>query len=567
MNAYIKVIDYYLPEKVITNVDISQKFPEWSEDKIFEKVGIRSRHVAEKNETALDMAEKAVKKLFASDKTLQESVDFILLCTQSPDYKLPTSACILQERLGLPVTVGALDFNLGCSGYEYGLSLAKGLIVSGMAKNVLLVTAETYSKYLHPEDKGNISIFGDAATATVVSTEGFARIGDFSFGTDGSGADELIIKTGGARNPQKSNEVTTDENGHIVSGDHLYMDGGSIFSFTLKQVPKMLRELLEKNALSFDDVGLFIFHQANAYMLEFLRKKLKIEKERFYYCIEDVGNTVSNTVPIALCHALKDGSLKNKSSVLLAGFGVGLSWSACLLNFSQPPVEITIKNYADLDTSEAFMVLKERNSETIRKQMLNQKIIPMETHLAWLKNLKTRDDCKYFLVLADGIPIGNINFTSITKDSCEIGDFIFEKYLSCGYGILFEKIILDFAFFDLNVSEVHCRVLESNKNVYKTHVKYFCFTPDERYSEKREEDGNTFVYNGLSLKKEEWMQNKNPLVQKCLNTFNVEKIMHIQNISSRYDRIHVGGGYRCRVIFSPFPLRKLSCPSLLGGVA
>jgi len=332
MEAFIKAIDYYLPEKVITNKDISERFSEWTPEKIYEKVGIQERHIAGSDETALDMAQKACEKLFASDETLKPTIDFILFCTQSPDYKLPTSACILQNRLGLPINIGALDFNLGCSGYEYGLALAKGLVLGCMAKNVLLVTSETYSKYLHPDDKGNISIFGDAASATIVSTDGFAEIGEFVFGTDGSGADELIVKTGGARFPVKLNEVAKDENEHIISSDHLYMDGGSIFSFTLKQVPKMTQTLLERSNLSMENVDLFIFHQANAYMLEFLRKKLKIEKDRFYYYIENIGNTVSNTVPIALTNAIKDCSLKGKHNVMLAGFGVGLSWSGCILH-------------------------------------------------------------------------------------------------------------------------------------------------------------------------------------------------------------------------------------------
>lgn len=335
MKAYIKAIEYYLPEKTITNADISKKFPEWTEEKIFEKVGIRERHVCGENETALDMAFKACEKLFEKNEDLKESIDYILLCTQSADYKLPTSACILQDRLGLRTNIGALDFNLGCSGYEYGLSLAKGLVVGGMAENVLLVTAEAYSKYLHPEDKGNISIFGDAATATIVSTEGFAEINNFVFGTDGAGCNDLIVKTGGVKYPHKLNEITKDENGHTVSSDHLYMDGGSVFSFTLKQVPKMIKALLEKSSLSMDDINMFIFHQANAYMLEFLRKKLKIENEKFYYCIENMGNTVSNTVPIALYNAIHDNLLKENQNVLLAGFGVGLSWSGCLLKINE----------------------------------------------------------------------------------------------------------------------------------------------------------------------------------------------------------------------------------------
>lgn len=334
MKAYIQSVEYYLPEKIVTNKDISIKFPEWSEEKIFEKVGIRERHIAAEDETALDMAEKVCLKLFENNPTSKENIDFIVLCTQSSDYKLPTSACILQDRLGLPITIGALDYNLGCSGYEYGLALAKGLIIGQMARKVLLVTAETYSKYIHPKDKGNISIFGDAATATIVTTEGFAEICDFSFGTDGSGFGELIVKTGGAKNPEKLEEITLDENEHIVSSDHIYMDGGSIFSFTLKQVPKMIKELLEKSNKNMSDIDLFIFHQANVFILEFLRKKLKIDENKFYYCIEQFGNTVSNTVPIALCNAIKDNTLKDKNDIMLLGFGVGLSWSGCLLKLS-----------------------------------------------------------------------------------------------------------------------------------------------------------------------------------------------------------------------------------------
>lgn len=331
MKAYIKAIDFYLPEKVITNKEISSRFPEWSEDKIYEKVGIKERHICDKNQTALDLAYEAALKLFSKNPHIKEQIDFILFCTQSADYKLPTSACILQNKLGINSTSGALDFNLGCSGYEYGLSLAKGLITGGMAQNILLLTAETYSKYIHPDDKGNLSLFGDAATATIVSTEGFAEINQFVFGTDGKGYDELIVKTGGARYSNRLNSLRKDENNHIVSSDHLYMNGNDIFSFTLKQVPKMVNVLLEKSDLDKEKIDLFIFHQANTYMLEFLRKKMKIDKSKFYYCIENYGNTVSNTIPIALCNAISDGTIKGKKSVLLAGFGVGLSWAGCIL--------------------------------------------------------------------------------------------------------------------------------------------------------------------------------------------------------------------------------------------
>ncbi|MBQ3801858.1 MAG: ketoacyl-ACP synthase III [Treponema sp.] len=331
MKAFIKAVEYYLPEKVLANADIQKAFPDWTEEKIYQKVGIKGRHIAAEDETAADMAQKAAEKLFEKNKGLRERIDFVIFCTQSPDYKLPTSACILQDRLGLSQNVGAFDFNLGCSGYVYGLSIVKGYIDGGMAKNVLLLTGETYSKYIHPQDKSNLSIFGDAASATVVSTEGRLEIGDFAFGTDGGGFEQLIVKAGGARFPGLNSEISVDEDGHIVSGNHLFMDGQSIFSFTLKRIPQLIENTLKKNGLEKKDVDLFIFHQANAFILDYLRKKIGIESERFYYCVETVGNTVSSSIPIALCDALSDGTLIKKKDIMLAGFGVGLSWAGCIL--------------------------------------------------------------------------------------------------------------------------------------------------------------------------------------------------------------------------------------------
>lgn len=333
MKACIKDISYYLPVTVVTNEDIVRDFPEWSVEKIASKVGVNKRHIAAVNETAADMAVEAAHKLFVQGKCNPADVDYLLFCTQSPDYFLPTSACIIQKKLGLRNNIGALDFNLGCSGYVYGLSLSKGLIAAGIAKNVLLLTGETYNKYLHPRDKGNRTIFGDAATATMISTDGMAEIGDFSLGTDGSGAENLIVKSGGMRCPEKQGDLRFDENNNPVSSDYLYMNGSEIFTFTLDNVPPLVTDTLVRNGIDKDDVDLFIFHQANKYMLDFLRKKIKISPERFYYCLSEYGNTVSNTIPIAIVHAMDDGSLTKGNKVLIAGFGVGYSWGGCLLKY------------------------------------------------------------------------------------------------------------------------------------------------------------------------------------------------------------------------------------------
>lgn len=329
MEAYIKAISYYLPEKIITNDDLVKEFPEWTVDKIASKVGVVERHVVNDDETAVDLAVKAGEKLFIEHGIDRESIDFILFCTQSPDYYLPASACVIQEKLNIPTSIGALDFNQGCSGFIYGLLLAKGIVHSKIASNVLLITSETYSKHIHPKDKGNRTIFGDAAAATLISSEGFAKIGNFDTGTDGSGANNLIVKTGGLRNKLQTGDLTFDESGNPISSDHLYMNGGEIFNFTSYAVPLLVEKVLIKNNIKSNDVDLYVFHQANKYMINYLRKLLEIDKDKFYIFMEKVGNTVSSTIPIALHEAQKENLLHG--NILIAGFGVGYSWGGTVL--------------------------------------------------------------------------------------------------------------------------------------------------------------------------------------------------------------------------------------------
>lgn len=329
MKAYIKAISYNLPETVITNKMLVNDFPEWTVEKVASKIGVSQRHVVRKNECASDLAVAAAEKLFTENHINKNEIDFLLVCTQSPDYILPTTACLIQNRLELATTIGALDFNLGCSGFVYGLSLAKGLIISGIASNILLITAETYTRHLHPKDKGNRTIFGDAAAATLISTNGYASIENFSLGTDGRGANNLIIKAGGMRNPLKADDLIFDESNNPRSSDYLFMEGSEIFNFTLEAVPILVADTLSKNNLSKKDIDLFIFHQANKYMMNFLRKKIKIDEDKFFYYIENVGNTVSSTIPIALYEAQKEGKING--NILLAGFGVGYSWGGCVI--------------------------------------------------------------------------------------------------------------------------------------------------------------------------------------------------------------------------------------------
>ena len=331
--AYIKAISYYLPENVVTNEELVKEFPEWSVDKVAQKVGVNSRHLAAKDETAGDMAEKAARKLFEEYQIDPRSIDFLMLCTQSPDYFLPSTACILQNRLGIPTSAGAFDYNLGCSGCIYGMAMAKGLIVAGIAKNVLLLTAETYNKYLHPSDKSNRSIFGDGAAACLISTNGFAEIGEFSLGTDGSGANNLIVKTGASRQKETTGEFMEDDEGHLWYDDYLYMNGGAIFNFTLDAVPAMIQDILTKNGLEKGQIDYFVFHQANKFMLNTIRKVCALPKEKFYVNLVETGNTVSSTVLIGLKDCVDNHVINAGDKVMISGFGVGLSWGGTMLYF------------------------------------------------------------------------------------------------------------------------------------------------------------------------------------------------------------------------------------------
>jgi 3-oxoacyl-[acyl-carrier-protein] synthase-3 len=329
----IKAIEYTLPEKVLTNEELAQIYDSWTPEKILTKTGIAARHIVSVGECASDLAETAAKKLFESGVISPKDIDLILLATQSPDYQLPTTACILQDRLGIPQTAGAFDFNLGCSAYIYGLAIAKGLVNTGVAQNVLLLTAETYTKHIHRLDKSTRTIFGDAAAATLIGHNGHA-IGDFDLGTDGSGKNALIIPSSGARlSRSEATAKEYEDNGSIRSQDNLFMDGAEVFNFSIRVVPQSVKNVLEKHNLALADIDLFVFHQANKFMLDYLRKKINIPREKFYVNMQDIGNTVSATIPIALKRAEEEGRLHKGDKILLSGFGVGFSWGSTIITY------------------------------------------------------------------------------------------------------------------------------------------------------------------------------------------------------------------------------------------
>lgn len=324
--ASLGPIAIHLPERVETNEQLQAEFPQWDMQAIYEKTGIASRHIARDDECASDLAVAATEKLFAENAIERESIDFLLLCTQTPDYPLPTTACLLQERLGLRTNIGAIDFNLGCSGYVYGLSLADGLIRSGAANRILLLTAETYSKYIDSGDRSLRTIFGDGAAATLIEAKEEQTLNAFQFGTDGSGADTLLVAKGGARPAEDAHKP---RHRHRWKSD-LYMDGPSLIGFTVGAVPKLIDSILASAGVTRDEIDYFVLHQATFKMLDQLRLRLEMDEETMPMVLESCGNTVSSTIPIVIDEMRQKGSLPPGKRCMLIGFGVGWSWAGCV---------------------------------------------------------------------------------------------------------------------------------------------------------------------------------------------------------------------------------------------
>lgn len=323
--AAIGPIAVHFPQKVETNADLQAEYPGWDMPLIYEKTGIAQRYIAAPEECASDLAVAAAEKLFAEHGIDRSTIDFILLCTQTPDYPLPTTACLVQHRLGLRTSIGALDFNLGCSGFVYGLSLADGLIRSGAAKRVLLLTAETYSKYIHPTDRSLRTIFGDAACATLIEASDKQTLKAFRFGTDGQGGDMLLCMKGAVR-PKE--DAIKPRHRHRWPSD-LYMDGPSLIDFTVSSIPLLVSDILAEVGLSKEQANFFFLHQATYKMLGQLREQMDVPWEKFPLALKDCGNTVSSTLPILIAQQRKLGQLLPGMKGVLVGFGVGLSWAGC----------------------------------------------------------------------------------------------------------------------------------------------------------------------------------------------------------------------------------------------
>lgn len=327
MNIKISHIEYYLPDKIVKNEDLAKENPEWNFSLIVAKTGIIARHVAKKNENASDLSVNAAEKIFQKGYVDRNSIDTIIFCTQSPDFQLPTTACILQERLNLPISTAAFDFNLGCSGYIYGLAISNAMVKGGISRKVLLLCAETYSKYISKTDRTTRTVFGDGGSATVVERSNDSKsIGPFILRSDGRGWEKIIVRQD-IQGSRLDKEVSGNSKGR------LYVDGAGVLMFTMRRVPECVHELLEKSKKSIDDIDMFIFHQASKVVIDNIIRILSLKETKVFRGYEKIGNTISASIPIALKQAEEQNRLKAGDLIMLVGFGVGLSWGSCLIKW------------------------------------------------------------------------------------------------------------------------------------------------------------------------------------------------------------------------------------------
>jgi len=334
MSLIIKSIEYYLPDNIITNEDLQKENPDWNLEKVAEKSGVYQRHIAGENETAFDLSVKACDKLFQTND--KSEIDGIIYCTQSPDYIMPPNSFLLHKYLCLNDEVIVFDFNHACTGYIYGLAMANAFVKAGMAKKILLVTADTYSKYINKKDRSTRVLFGDGAAVTIVE-ESNKREGiiDIDLRSSGSGYDKFWIPAGGLRLPKSeitSVEIENDK-GNIRTQDNIEMDGFGVWSFINSVAPKQVDRLLKKNNLKTADIDQFIFHQASLLTLESIMRHLKLDEEKVFINIRNIGNTVSATIPIALKDAIDQGKINIGSTLILSGFGVVLSYGSIIMKY------------------------------------------------------------------------------------------------------------------------------------------------------------------------------------------------------------------------------------------
>jgi 3-oxoacyl-[acyl-carrier-protein] synthase-3 len=314
----IKGISATVPKTKVNNIELSELYGEKETKKLIASIGVNTRHVVDDNTTSSDLCFDAASNLLSELSWKAEDVGALIFVSQTSDYQLPATACILQNALGLPNSSLAFDINLGCSGYVYGIQIASSLINSGVDK-VLLLVGDTISQLVKPGDRSTELLFGDAGTATALQKES-GHILHFELGSDGSGAEHIIAKEPIVSNRTRGNPSS-----------YLEMNGGEVFTFTLKTVPKLVNNFLDSLNLNAEDIDVCVYHQANHFMLKHLSKKSKLDPEKVAISIDKYGNTSCASIPITLCSRPRNSYKKS----LLVGFGVGLSWGAILCDLSE----------------------------------------------------------------------------------------------------------------------------------------------------------------------------------------------------------------------------------------
>lgn len=340
MSVYVTDFTSNLGKMIVTNEELQAENPSWIMSQMVERTGIYARTIAPQGTTALDMAEAAARDCFAAASISPDEIDGLIFCTQTPDHILPSNSSLLHGRLGLPHRVLSFDMTHACSGFVYAAGIAKSLIKSSMARNVLVVTGDTYSRLIHPEDRSVRAIFGDGATCCLVTdtprkgsdTRPTFEILDVEFWTAGEKADRFRVENGGARKPYDPDlNPRPDRNARVRSNNHIQMDGLGLLSFFNSKLPKDIAMILNRNGLKLDDISHFLFHQASKMAIDGIVRALKIPEAKVVRAYGETGNLVSSSIPAAMDVYTSGGNVKDGDLVLTCGFGVGLSWSIALL--------------------------------------------------------------------------------------------------------------------------------------------------------------------------------------------------------------------------------------------
>lgn len=315
----------YLPDNVLTNADL-EKLVDTTDEWIVTRTGMKERRVAGAEEFTSDMGAEAAKRAIEKAGIDPKQIDLILVATLTPDYMFPSTACIIQSKLGL--NAPAMDIQAACTGYLYALQIAKGMIESGLHKNVLLIAAEKLSSIVDYDDRGTCVLFGDGASACVVSNEGTGlHIKESVLGSDGDQTDILIMPGGGSRNP--TSVKTVEDKMH-----HIKMDGREVYKHAVRRMESSLKECIEKAGLTEEDISWLIPHQANMRIIEGIAKRFNVDDEKVVITVHKYGNTSSSTIGIALDELLEKEELKSGENILLTAFGAGLTWGSTVLTYA-----------------------------------------------------------------------------------------------------------------------------------------------------------------------------------------------------------------------------------------